>query len=145
MNLNNNQFSNFLGKAVNRAARVGREVRDIPTAVATALDPRTGPQRGTAIKDIANQISDPFQAMGGQGQSSAWKNNKAPSYNKAGKYVGTYDKFSKQDVTNYPKPYSQRNDAYESAGIAKDKAAIATGEANKAYKAAESKWERPAK
>jgi hypothetical protein len=72
MNLNNNQFSNFLGKAVDRVARVGREVRDIPTAVSTALDPRLSKtMRGVAVKDIANQLSDPFQAMGGQGQSSA--------------------------------------------------------------------------
>jgi hypothetical protein len=141
MNLNNNQFSNFLGKAVDRVARVGREVRDIPTAISTALDPKTNNTfRPGAIKDIANQLNDPFQAMGGQGQSSAYKNQKAPSYNKAGKYVGSYDTFTKQDVTNYRKPYSQRNDAYESAGHAKDKAAIATGEADKAYETAKKQW-----
>lgn len=132
MNLTNNQFGNFLGKAVDRVARVGREVRDIPTAIGTALDPRTS-MRGSAVKDIANQLSDPFQAMGGQGQSSAWKNTVKPwTSAKTGEVVGASKGLSKQNVLAYPKPYMQRNDAYESAGIAADKAAVDKFNAKKA-------------
>jgi len=137
MNLNNNQFSNFLGKAVDRVARVGREVRDIPTAVSTALDPRLSKtMRGVAVKDIANQLSDPFQAMGGQGQSSAYKSKETPHLSsKTGKVVGYGERgqsLTKQNVTQYPKPYLQRNDAYESAGIKADEAAVQKFKATKA-------------
>jgi hypothetical protein len=132
MNLNNNQFSNFLGKAVDRVARVGREVRDIPTAVGTVLDPRSK-SRGLATKDIVNQLTDPIQAMGGQGQSSAWKNNVRPwTDSKTGKVTGSGFGMAKQDVTSYTKPYNQRNDAYESANIKADAAAVEKYKATKA-------------
>jgi hypothetical protein len=68
MNLTNNQFTNFVGKAANRISTVAREARDVPTAIANAVVSKSP----YSVSQIGNQISEVGKAaMTGQPQTTA--------------------------------------------------------------------------